>query len=221
MHRLQRHILHKLVINQSAPYSRIKPPSVEGNLFTYHLRHLISEDLVVKRVDGKYELTSAGKRLAEGISLETMTPRRQAKIVTLIACRDQQSRWLLYRRKRQPLIGMVGFPYGKIHHDEQVATAANRELQEKTGLTAKLTHRGDGYITISQGDEIISQILFHLFYGEDPTGKLRPENKVGKPYWQKLESYRDPMLMPSMKDLITAIDADTPGRFFCELAYNL
>jgi ADP-ribose pyrophosphatase YjhB (NUDIX family) len=181
----------------------------------------MSEDLILKQTDGKYALTTQGKRLSEGLSLKTMTFSFQPKIVTLIACRDKSGRWLLYRRKRQPMINMAGFPYGKIHLDEPIAVAAQRELQEKTGLNAKLTHRGDGYITIYQDKQLASQIFFHLFTAKNPVGEVKSPNKAGEAFWSNLTNQPNIKLIPSMPDLIKNINSKSRERFFCELTYYI
>jgi ADP-ribose pyrophosphatase YjhB (NUDIX family) len=221
MHRLQKHILYNLTTNPSLAYSKLKPTAVEGNLFTYHLHCLIKEELILKQTDGKYALTTQGKRLSEGLSLKTMTFSFQPKMVTLIACQGKSGKWLLYRRKRQPMINLVGFPYGKLHLDEPIARAAQRELKEKTGLSAKLTHRGDGYITIYQDKQLASQVFFHLFTGNDPTGKLKPPDKAGEAFWCDLSNYPNLKLIPSMPDLMELINNKSRGRFFCELTYHI
>jgi 8-oxo-dGTP pyrophosphatase MutT (NUDIX family) len=218
MHKLQQHILHQLIRHQDRRYADLKPADVEGNLFMYHLRQVMKAGWTVKRPDGRYELTPEGQRYVDGLSLETFVPRIQPRIVTLIACQNQAGEWLFLRRKRQPLLGTVGFPYGKIHLGETVAGAAKRELAEKTGLTAELTHRGDGYITICQQSEPVSQIMFHLFYGKDPQGEAQ-NTATGTVFWAPI-SARDDTYLPSVLDLIRLIQ-EQPNRFFVELTYQL
>lgn len=219
MHRLQQHILNRLIAHEDQRYADLKPDEVEGNLFMYHLRQLTSRGLVVKRSDGLYELTAEGKRLVGGMSLETFTPRAQPKIVTLVVCRNETGQYLFYHRRRQPLLGMAGFPYGKIHLGESIADAAVRELFEKTGLAAELEHKGDGYITIYQNGEPVSQIMFHLFYGENPVGELLPDATSGKAFWGTLSDV-DNTFMPSVIDLLQLLKDNPMSHFFTELIYK-
>ena len=219
MHRLQQHILERLIRHENQRYADLKPSQVEGNLFMYHLRQLTSTGQVVKRNDGLYELTSSGKLLVSGISMETFTPRAQPKIVSLVVCRNKIGQYLFYRRRRQPLLGMAGFPYGKIHLGENINDAAVRELFEKTGLTSRLEHKGDGYITIYQAGEPVSQIMFHLFYGENPVGELLADSTGGKPFWVTLSDI-DKTFMPSVVDLLQLLKANPSKRFFAELIYE-
>ena len=220
MHRLQQHILSQLINNPSLSYAQLKPPEVEGNLFMYHLRALMKRDLIVKRSDGQYELSPEGKLYADTLSLKTLTPRIQPRIVTLIACQNEAGEWLLFRRKRHPMLGWTGFPYGKIHLGETVAQAAKRELKEKTGIEAELTHQGDGYITFTEGVEPVSQVFFHLFRAINPHGTLHKSPPSGTISWGQLEN-GDQKVMPSVPDLIKLMGAHPHDRFFCELEYQV
>jgi len=219
MHWIQKHILSQLIYQSSCRYADLKPDEVEGNLFMYHLRQLIKAKYVTKNADGRYELTPAGRAYADTLSLESMKPRIQPRIVTLIVCRNSVGEWLFLRRKRQPLLGMAGFPYGKIHLGETIAEAAARELSEKAGLTCRLEHRGDGYVTITEGGHRSSEIMFHLFYGAYPEGELKTNKPAGKVFWAP-ESAIDDTYMPSVKDLLRLLRANDQ-RFFTELTYDL
>jgi ADP-ribose pyrophosphatase YjhB (NUDIX family) len=219
MHRLQQHILTQLIRHQTQRYADLKPSEVEGNLFMYHLRVLMKSGWVTKRTDGRYELTSEGMRYADTLSLKTFTPRAQPRIVTLLIAKNASGEYLLLRRKRQPLLGMIGFPYGKVHLGEKVADAAHRELAEKTGLSATLNHRADGYVTIYQGNEAVSQIFFHLFVATEIHGRLVLNGVDGDVFWG-IPKLDDGLVMPSVLDLIEQLEIN-PGRFFTELTYHL
>lgn len=218
MHRLQQHILSRLIHYPCLRYADLKPAGIEGNLFMYHLRQLIKAGYLAKAGDGAYCLTVEGQRFADTLSLKTLTPRAQPRIVTLLVCRNQAGEYLFLRRKRQPLLGLVGFPYGKIHLGETIAEAAARELQEKTGLSAQLAHRADGYATIRQSGDPVSQIMFHLFYGENPTGRLQSETSAGSAFWAPVTAI-DHAYMPSVPDLLRLLTKHQ-DRFFVELDYR-
>ena len=220
MHWIQNYVLQQLILSPDRRYADLKPANVEGNLFMYHLRQLMKEKLVQKRADGRYELTSTGQEYADRLSLQTFKPRLQPRIVTLIVGQNPQGQWLLYRRKRQPLIGQVGFPYGKLHQGESVQQAAERELQEKTGLTGRLEHRGDGYITITEGDSIVSQVMFHLFYSEHLSGVPTADSKIGEAFWGDPAETPSNKLIKSVPDLIKLLQQNPHSRFFAELSYN-
>jgi ADP-ribose pyrophosphatase YjhB (NUDIX family) len=218
MHQIQQHILGKLITAPSQRFSELKPDQVESNLFMYHLKQLIDQGYVSKIKDGSYSLTAYGLQYADGLSLKTFAPRLQPRIVTLSVVTDNPGRYLLFRRHRQPLINMVGFPYGKVHLDETITEAATRELKEKTGLECALKHRGDGYLTMSQNGEVVSQVLFHCFEGLHPQGELK-QTSVGEAFWADPSQIPGWELMPSVMDIIDQLQQ--PGHFFMERSYTL
>lgn len=221
MHRLQQHILQLLILNPQLRYADLKPREIEGNLFMYHLKQLIRDGLVEKNGGGRYQLTAKGKLYSDRLSLKSLTPRVQPRIVTLMAVENGQGEWLFYRRKRQPLINMIGFPYGKIHLGEGVKAAAERELSEKTGLIAALEHRGDGYATTTQDGEAVSEILFHLFYGCKPSGELIEKSAIGEAFWAKLDDLPTDELMPNVRDIMKLAESYDGKRFFAELIHQV
>jgi 8-oxo-dGTP diphosphatase len=220
MHWIQRHILYQLMLTECLQYSKLKPDGVEGNLFMYHLRQLMNEGLVEKK-EQLYCLSTAGRAYVDTLSLSNLRPRVQPKIVTLIALRNDSGQWLLYRRKRQPFIGKVGFPYGKIHLSETIAEAARRELEEKTGLQAALTHVGDAYITATEGGQLISHMLTHVFTGRDPRGELIADSEIGACYWANIEQIKPGESFPGFRDLYGLVSIPSSERFFREFQFDL
>ncbi len=220
MHQLQQHILHQLIRHHDRRYAQLKPEEIEGNLFMYHLRQLTKAGLVDKRPDGHYELTAQGHRYADGLSLKTFTPRAQPRLTTLLVCQNQAGQYLFLRRKRQPLLDRIGFPHGKVHLGEGVVAAAHRELQEKTGLSAQLAHRGDGYLTYTHNGEPVSQIFFHLFVGREPVGNLTEHTSAGEVFWAQLDDL-DARVLPSVPTLLRLLEENPSQRFFAELSYEL
>lgn len=218
-HVIQKEILARLITHKYLRFSRLKPANIESNHFMYHLKALMREGLIVKNDEGLYLLSAQGKQLADNLSLETYKPRKQPNIVTLITCQNEKGQWLVYKRARQPLIDQVGFVYGKLHLGETVAEAAHRELKEKTGLQCELKHKGDGYITIYEAGEPISQILFHLFYGKNPYGEITRTKKPGNAFWAWQDEFNHAPFMASMPAL-AKLAKEGDVRFFVELEYK-
>lgn len=221
MHKLQQHILSQLILNSERRYADLKPQDVEGNHFMYHLKCLLKEGLVHKVPNGHYQLSPAGKSYVDRLSLKSLTPRVQPRLVTLMAIQNQEGQWLMYRRRRQPLINMIGLPYGKLHLGETVQEAAERELEEKTGLRAELSHIGDGYANTFEAGIPVSQIMFHMFSGRDPQGTLRAKSEVGETMWMSEADLSSKEIMPNVLDLLDLVRQDSGQRFFAELNHHL
>lgn len=220
MHRIEKYVLHRLILSPSSRYAKIKPKGVEGNLFMYHLKKLIKENFIRKKNDGRYELTPAGKLFADKLSLKSFQPRILPNIVTLIACKNQKGEFLLYKRKRQPFLGLIGFPYGKIHLGEKIADAAKRELKEKTGFSATLTHKGDVYITTFQNGELISHVFCHVFSGETPKGQLKRDTEIGKCFWAKIKDIKAKNYIPGFLPVYRILKQKNPDKFFKEFTFK-
>lgn len=214
MHPIQSHILKKLTLSKSSRYSEIKPSGVESNKFSYHLRTLLDSGMVERLTLG-YQLTPRGKRYVDKMSLQSFYPRSQPKIVTVIICKNTVGECLLFKYKKQPFYDLYGFPSGKIHFGETIIEAANRELKEKTGLSAKLSHRGNVYLSVRERGEIISHMLCHVFSASQPTGRLMENSPVGSCQWSPIEKIAKSSFAPGFLNIYKL--ASSEKHFFEEI----
>ncbi len=218
MHDIQSHILKKLMLSKKAKYSELKLPSIEGNLFSYHLQSLLKNEYIISK-NKFYYLTSAGKQYVDRISVETFRIRIQPKIVTLIVLKDK-NKYLLYKRRRMPFMDHIGFPYGKIHLEERIHEAAQRELFEKAGLKADLKHRGDVYITVHDETELVSHMLCHIFSGTHFTGELDGKHPTGECFWAKIGEFPKTKLIPGVLQVEKLLKKNGNKFFFDEYFLN-
>lgn len=221
MNKLQRTIIRRLLASPALRYAQIKPKLTEGNLFSYHLRKLIQDGLVAKdKESGQYSLTSNGKLFVDRLSMETLTPRIQPKIVNMLIIKNKKHEYLVYKRKRIPFIGKIGFPHGKIHLGESVFAAAHRELKEKIGFETKLTYRGDVYAAVYQKGELVTHILSHIFTGIANFEKSKGKDKTADCYWAKIDQPHDECYLPAFGDIYDLVKKSNKN-FFAEFVYNL
>ncbi|HET8581565.1 MAG TPA: NUDIX domain-containing protein [Candidatus Paceibacterota bacterium] len=220
MHFIQKHILRELAQHASRRYGELQPQRIPSNTFSYHLRKLIAGGFVKKVRDG-YALTSKGVHLSTTVHFEDYSVRIQPKIVTLIACRDAAGRFLMYRRAKQPFLGMIGFPYGKVHLGETVAKAAARELAEKCGTHATLAHKGIIYLLVTDAaGEIIAHMLAHIFLGTAPRQEGAPAPAgFGTTHWMTRQALAEAACMPGVFDVLRIATSRARGLAFEELAF--
>lgn len=162
-----------LISVPSASYSVLKLPGIESNLFLYHLQQLIKLGLVEK-IDKQYKLTLLGKQYSDRSSLETMLPRVQPKVVSVLVITDPDGNYLILERLHQPFIGTRGFPSGKVHFGEALEDSGYRELEDKAGITRKdvtLTMRGNLFLRFltKETDEVVNHIISYVFTGTTTT----------------------------------------------------
>ena len=215
MHHIQQYVLARLATLGSSRYRDIKPQDVEGNLFAYHLNHLLKENLIDHK-DKLYRLTASGLRYVGQLSSTTEQPRIQPKIVTLIACQNDLGQCLLYKRTKEPFLGLEGFPYGKIHLGETIEQAAKRELKEKTGLSATLAHIGEAYVITYKNKELISHMLFHVFLAQNYSGELVSRSASGQFFWEEIRAVSVKRFFPGFAEVFRAVSSNK-YPFFLEV----
>ncbi|MGB4762829.1 MAG: NUDIX hydrolase [Candidatus Saccharimonas sp.] len=163
-HHIQKHILAVLYRQKVARFRDLRKPSVDTNLFSYHLKLLVKGCMVEKTSDG-YTLGQKGLAYVDRISEKSMNVRTQPKIVTMMVVQNGNGDILLQKRTKQPYIDTWTLPYGKLHIDDaSIAAAATREVYEKLGIeNAPVDYAGDCYIRVKIGDNILSTTLVHVF----------------------------------------------------------
>lgn len=213
MHPIQRDILKVLSLNKEAKYSTLKGNKLEGNTFSYHLKSLL-KDGYIKKKDIIYSLTPKGKLFVDKRSSKGFIERIQPKIITAIVLKNG-NKYLLYKRKKEPFFNHIGLPHGKIHLEEKIKDAALRELEEKTGLKAKLRYRGHIYVTVHDETELVSSMLCHIFSGTQIEGDLHKEFSSGECFWSSIDEFKNNELLPGTKQILK-LTKDNPNSIFFE-----
>ncbi|HSW74991.1 MAG TPA: NUDIX domain-containing protein [Candidatus Saccharimonadales bacterium] len=203
MHHIQKKILSLLLHTPSLGYAQMRPKGVESNHFAYHLEQLVRTGLVEKN-DRQYSLTSEGLALADRVSHESMTVRKQPHIVTTIQVTNDEGKMAVFHHTFQPYLDKIGFPQGRLHYEETIAEAAARELAEKTGLqNVPLTHRGIAYIHATKDGVDISKVLAHVFTGtvSGAPKLVSADKKKGKSLWEMPGAHEVNDYMPGFHEI--------------------
>lgn len=150
---------------ETARFTDMRPPRVDSNAYSYHLKVLLREQLIVKKSD-RYALSTKGLSYIDRVSTERFMLRDQPKVVTMLLVRDTVGRVLLMKRQKQPFINKWTLPYGKLHIDDiSVVAAAKREAHEKLGLDdIDAVHISNCYIRVNTPEsDALTSTLVHLF----------------------------------------------------------
>jgi len=208
-HHIQKYIIDVLMFQEMARFRDLRPPKVDTNLFSYHLKLLIKNDIVKKTTTG-YTLSTNGLAYVDRVSVVSKTVRTQPKIITMLVVQNSEGEVLLWRRKRQPYINAWTLPYGKLHtEDESIEAAVQRELSEKLMLTGQsVRHAGDCYIHVTTQGQQLSTTLAHVFRFERDDIDLRDNLIWVKPH--RLAEYK---LAPAVEQIIARSFFNDPHFF--------
>jgi len=202
MHFIQSHILDKLVHAEKLRNRDMRPKNIDSNLYQYHLLRLQKEGYVTKE-SIYYKLSARGLAYADRHSSTLRKTRSQPKLITIIFLYNGNGEILLVPRTRQPFMGMLNLPSGKIHLDESVETAARREIHEKSGnalLKEKLDHFGTAHMIINQADYTISDYIALLI-----SGAVNDFSKKDGMFWDPKTPLPE-NTMPSVNELLQAYE---------------
>lgn len=198
-HHIQKHIVGVLIHQKYARFRDLRPPGVDTNLYSYHLKAMQKDGWVEKTTEG-YTLTQNGLAYVDRVSLKKLNVRSQPKIISMLVVQNSDGDVLLLRRTKQPYIDTWTLPYGKTHIDDpSILEGAKREWREKLGdEPATIVHAGDGYIRVKKDETVISTTLAHVFYITDDTVQMNDKLQWVRPH--KLAQYD---LAPAVEQIVT------------------
>ena len=210
MHHIQKHILKTLMYTKRARFSEMRPPKVDSNAYSYHLKAL-QKDKFVEKTEKGYRLSPGGLSYVDKISIEKFETRVQPKLTHMLVIKNHSGQLLLISKSKQPFIGSWMLPYGKLHmEDSSFMTAAIREADEKLRfIPNNLTQQGNVYIRAFINGELVSSIVANIF-----TGFASRSVPIGDDArWFHLSELKELNLAPAVAEIIDAID-QSDGIFF-------
>lgn len=157
-HAVGRGIMAYLATHEYARFSDMRPPKVDTNLFTYHLKLLVKAGYIVKD-DMRYTLSIKGKvyidrHLSDGVAVRT-----QPRILVVLLIQDGYGNIVVTERHMQPYINTCTLPYGEMQiEDASVIAAAQRIATETLHYTPiAMRHVGDCYITVGHTAKVAAK----------------------------------------------------------------
>lgn len=197
-HPIQKHIMNVLTNQRYARFRDLRPPRVDTNLYSYHLK-VLQKDSFVDKISEGYTLSQKGLAYVDRVSVDSQKLRLQPKIITMLVVQNSEGDVLLMKRSKQPYIDTWALPHGKVDAtDESVLAGAKREWSDKIGgRPTKITAAGSCYIRILSDGEVISSTLVHVFYALSDNVEAREDLQWMRPH--KLSNYD---LAPATEQII-------------------
>ncbi len=206
IHPIQAKILLALLYSPTAKFSELNSDKISSDLFSFHLNHLIEKQLIEKN-QTQYILSNKGKKYANTLSQDNLELHEQGKVAVLVICErlnGKAKEYLIQKRSKQPYRDSFAFIAGKIGKGEKVASAAKRQLQEETHLSASMSllgiiHKLDTDIT----NVLLEDKYYFVFVARNYTGKLLEVSPDGTHSWMSLSQIKK--LRPTVSGTSEAI----------------
>jgi ADP-ribose pyrophosphatase YjhB (NUDIX family)/predicted transcriptional regulator len=183
---IQKHILKKFMYAKDLTYNNIRTKDIESNKFNYHLQKLV-EDSILTKQNNIYKLTSNGERLISELDGVQIDNKKKPIVCCFIIGVDENELILLNERKKQPFLGYVGIPGGKLDFSKTPLEQAKEEFLEETGLEGKLELSAiANYTTYNHDDKETSHHMIGFFYiAKELKGTLIEDNREGRCFFAK------------------------------------
>ena len=209
-HHIQRSIITALSTVDELTFSELKPADLDNKLFTYHLKLVIREGLVEKTADGKYCLTSEGKKSWRRSSQKEASLSERARSILFLIIQDKAGKWLLYKRRTHPLKDKVGFMHAFPIYSETIIETAQNQTLKQTGLQCTFLVAGSGFFRTYSESSLESFTNFTLLYSIDTTGELLPSDESADYTWVEQPDFTSADMLPNMEKLT---DCYLAGQF--------
>jgi ADP-ribose pyrophosphatase YjhB (NUDIX family) len=202
---VRKQILGKFMYNKSMKYNEIRE-SVPSNKFSYHLKLLLTEGLIEQNKE-YYNLTSKGTQVISSLDGKKIEENRKPIICAFVLA-YKNGKILVNERKKQPFIGYIGLPGGKIDFGNSIPEQAATELLEETGLIAsKLDLKLiTNYRTIDkEKNELTHHVIGFFYLATGIKGTLKVDDREGKNMFLTLNQIKKLKKYPDLDFLIKTL----------------
>ncbi len=203
MHHVQAHIIEVLTFQEFARFRDMRPPRVDTNLYSYHLKALQKEKFLQK-TDRGYTLSSKGLSYVDGLSFDNRNLRKQPKLVAIFALQNSKGEWLMSQRLIQPYIGQFMLPSGKQHYGESPQEHIRRELTEQLGTVPDVELCGFTDVRIQKDNEVITHVRGEVYTGLYE-GPLPPDSRKFSYHFMAKDH---PTMVAKTTEIINAIQSE-------------
>lgn len=221
-HYIQREIFLRLREHEVAKYSDLQIKGLESSQFMYHLKELIRLGLVEKIEKGRYRLTRKGITTSQGFSTDTKNFTVSPLTYTLLFVKNTDGKWLHVQRTKQPFINQFACISGKVHMNETLAEAAQREWHESTSEPdIALIYRGTASVKISEVSGVLTHITGIIWFAEGiHTDWQTKDSRLGKLSWQAWQALDYKEFIPGWREIVEALDSSS-HPFLLDMSFTL
>ena len=191
LHHIQQSTLEQLTYKKWSEYSALVPDGMFGNAFNYHLNYLLKHKLIEKSEKG-YTLSALGRVVVESMSLEDIRFKLRPTVGVMLLLETADGKVLLYKSKRQPLIGQTGLLFGKLRIGANYKSTAERMILRKNirlDEVSDLSYHAPLNVLYEQDEELVCHRTGQIWIGKY-TGDIKEFDKTnrGSSFWSTCKS---------------------------------
>jgi len=215
--KVEAEILRKFMYNDKLRYNDIWDKEMcSGSHFDYFLKKIIEMGLIKKDNNNYYRLTNVGLNYLTSLEgKETREKKKPVPCAFVIVKRDDKV--LLNVRTKQPFLGYLNIPGGKIEIGKTAYEQAEQELEEETGLVAKKLRLSCVSEKISKDretNEVIYHIIGYFFVCEDFEGNLKQRDRECENSWYSLSDIKNYKRFQDIDIIINHAFGDNDIKFY-------
>jgi len=198
---IEKRILITLSYQPKRTFNELWNKQGPSNKFAYHLKALERKSLVEKARDGKYNLTTKGKKHVAYIEQQS-GDHCDFPVIAVITVIMKDDKYLMTHRTKEPFYGYWGLHGGKLRSTNYILEQANESIKTETGLTCDVALKG----LFSSKTYVNSKFSYHhqlfIVKATNPKGTLLKETKKGLNKWVSPEEFRKLTILPNIPHLI-------------------
>lgn len=203
---IEKEILEKLMYNTSLNYNSLwNKKKYPSSKFNYHLKKLVNEELLEKNDEGLYKLTQKGTQYIAELNNKKLEKQTIPLTCSFVLCINENDEVLLQKRKKQPYLGIINIPGGKVQFGESTYQAGIRELFEESKLTIESMKLKmiDEVRTYDFDEKVFAHIIAYTYVCREFSGKLEQENQEGEMRWYSIDEIQTiENIFPNLKKTI-------------------
>jgi hypothetical protein len=161
------------------------------NIAGYHLNYLLKHKLIEKSEKG-YSLSALGRVVVESISFEDKRFKLRPTVGVMLLLENGDGNILLYKSKRQPLLGQIGLLFGKLRIGASNKATAERMIIRKNiklDEVKDLEFHAPLNVLYEQDEELVCHRTGQIWTGKY-TGDIKEFDKTnrGSSFWSTSKS---------------------------------
>lgn len=211
----QRLILRKLVTKRGQKYSELYRNFSPDDKFPYHLKKLLSEELISKR-DNKYFITKEGMKLTSDFDTRTLEIIQTPTLLFLFICK-YGDKFLINEHFSDDETNdrkIYTLPFSKPRRGASLEKCANSEFLRKYGIEANLKYKATYHQTDHTSDgDILFDDLWLVFEGEVSNSSDSGRILSNYSHWLTREEIA---LIPNVHPMVKRLTVDRNKKTFLE-----